>query len=560
VDDTGPLVLGPLLRYAGETSATVWVQTRDAATVTLSAFGRQWSAPTFGVHGHHYALLVLEDLEPGSSSEYEVAVDGEVVWPEPEPRFPGLPASRIHCLLKSRPTKMAFGSCRTSVPHDAEGNASNGVDALRAYAFHLSRTSPKEWPHLVCFLGDQVYADETSEEMREFIASRRSLEEPPYEELKDYDEYAHLYWLAWSDPLNRWLLSTLPSAMIFDDHDIRDDWNTSRQWHFEMNAKPWWHQRIVGGLASYWVYQHAGNLSPEALAEDEVWQLVVAHRQSASVDELDLTETLDALAERVDKHPDTYRWSYARNLGESRLVVVDSRAARVLDPDRRSILDDAEMAWLDKELHGDVDHLFIGTSLPFLLAQGIHDLEAINEAMSEGAFGKRVEPYGERIRRALDLEHWAAFQEGFAKVLDMVVEVARGKRGRPPGTITFLSGDVHNSYVTEIDHDQLGAGASRVVQAVCSPIRNPLPRKVRLAQALLARGLNRPLQFLVSRTDRVPTAPFNWTITEGPWFDNSLATLEVRGRGLVLRWDSGVVRGEAFDAPELRRVSRVVIQ
>jgi hypothetical protein len=559
VEDTGPLVLGPLLRYAGESSATVWVQTRDRATVTLSAFGRQWSEPTFTVHGHHYALLVLEDLEPGSSSEYEVAVDGEVVWPEPEPRFPGLPPSRIHCLLRTRPTKMAFGSCRTSVPHDAEGNASNGVDALRAYAYHLSRTSPTEWPHLVCFLGDQVYADETSEEMREFIASRRSLDEPPWEELKDYVEYAHLYWLAWSDPLNRWLLSTLPSAMIFDDHDIRDDWNTSLDWHREMNAKPWWHDRIVGGLASYWVYQHAGNLSPEALREDEIWQLITAHRDSGATDELDLTETLDAFAERVDKHPDTYRWSYSRDLGESRLVVVDSRAARVLDPDRRSILDDAEMEWLDGELHGDVDHLFIGTSLPFLLAQGIHDLEAINEAMSEGAFGKRVKPWGEKMRRAVDLEHWAAFQEGFAKVLQMVVEVARGERGRPPGTITFLSGDVHNSYVTEIDHDQLGAGASRVVQAVCSPIRNPLPRQARVAQALLARGLNRPLQWVVSHTKRVPTAPLNWQITEGPWFDNTLATLEVRGRGLVLRWDTGVVRGEAFDAPELHQVSRIAV-
>ena len=48
--------------------------------------------------------------------------------------------------------------------------------------------------------------------MREFIAARRSLDEPPGEEIKDYEEYAHLYWLAWSDPLNRWLLSTLPSA------------------------------------------------------------------------------------------------------------------------------------------------------------------------------------------------------------------------------------------------------------------------------------------------------------------------------------------------------------
>ncbi len=29
------------------------------------------------------------------------------------------------------------------------------------------------------------------------------------------------------DPRTGWLLSTVPSCMIFDDHDIRDDWNTS---------------------------------------------------------------------------------------------------------------------------------------------------------------------------------------------------------------------------------------------------------------------------------------------------------------------------------------------
>ena len=557
----GPLVLGPLLRYIGETSATIWVQTRDAATVRVRAFDREWSTPTFGVHGRHYALVVLDGLEPGSVGDYEVDIDDEPVWPLPEQEYPGLPPSRVRTLLHSDPTRLAFGSCRTSVPHDAEGNSSNGVDALRAYAHYLSRPERKEqeWPHLVCFLGDQVYADDTSEEMREYIASRRSLEEPPGEELKDFIEYSHLYWLAWTDPLNRWLLSTLPSTMIFDDHDIRDDWNTSQSWHREMNETSWWHERIVGGLSSYWVYQHAGNLSPEELAKDEVWQLIAAHAGSGATDELDLTQVLDDLAERVDAHPETYRWSYARDLGESRLVVVDSRAARVLEPERRSILDDEEMAWLDDQLQGDVDHLFIGTSLPFFIAQGIHDLEAINEAMATGAWGPRVAGWGEKMRRALDLEHWAAFQDGFAAVLEMVVEVAHGKRGRAPGTITFLSGDVHNSYVTQIGAEQLGGGSSTILQAVCSPIRNPLPRQVRIGQALLGKGLARPLEFLVGRTEKVPSAPYRWLVTHGPWFDNNLATLEVRGRGLVMRWEAGEVRGDRYDAPDLRQVARVSI-
>ncbi|TPG13985.1 alkaline phosphatase family protein [Pedococcus bigeumensis] len=557
----GPLTLGPLLRYIGETSATIWVQTRDAAQVRVRAFDREWSTPTFAAHGGHYALVVLDGLEPGAVSDYSVDIDDLQVWPESEPKYPGLPPSRIRTLLRSEPTRMAFGSCRTSEPHDAKGNAISGVDALRAYAYHLSRRERdgKDWPHLVLFLGDQVYADETSEQMQEFIASRRSLEVPPGTELKNFEEYSHLYWLAWSDPLNRWLLSTLPSAMIFDDHDIRDDWNTSQSWKREINQTSWWHERIVGGLASYWVYQHVGNLSPEALAEDEVWQQVVAHAEEGAAGELDLTRVLDDLADRVDRHPETYRWSYARDLGDSRLVVVDSRAARVLEPARRSILDDDELAWLDGQLRGDVDHLLIGTSLPFFIAQGIHDLEAINEAMATGAWGPRIARWGEKMRRAVDLEHWAAFQEGFAAVLAMVVDVASGNRGQRPGTITFLSGDVHNSYVTQIPLNQLPAGSSAILQAVCSPIRNPLPRQVRIGQAFLGKGLARPLSFLVDHTDKVPSAPYRWTVTDGPWFDNNLATLEVRGRGLVMRWEAGEIRGDRFDAPELRQVARVAI-
>ena len=46
---------------------------------------------------------------------------------------------------------------------------------------------------MIVFLGDQVYADETTDEMQEFIASRRDINEPPGKQLNDYEEYAHLY-------------------------------------------------------------------------------------------------------------------------------------------------------------------------------------------------------------------------------------------------------------------------------------------------------------------------------------------------------------------------------
>ncbi|CUR59305.1 conserved hypothetical protein [metagenome] len=546
----GPLVLGPLLRYVDDTSASVWLETCDQATVTVVRGDATSTARTFAVHGHHYALVELADLDPGSTEAYTVDVDGVRVWPEPDSPFP---PPVIATLEPGRPLRLAFGSCRTSVTHDEAGNRMHGVDALRAWALRMAdHVEPAEsaepddpdlapqLPDLVLFLGDQVYADETTDEMRAFIESRRDIEQPPWTELQDYEEYAHLYSLAWSDDANRWLLSTVPTSMIFDDHDIRDDWNTSLDWRREMEATSWWHGRIVAGLASYWVYQHLGNLSPAQRAEDELWQQVVAH---AGDDEHDLGAAIDAFAERVDQHPETYRWSYVREFDtQARLVVVDSRAARDLRPDARAMLDPDEAVWLDEQLRGDVDHLLVGTSLPFLLARGLHHLEAFSEALAQGAWGDRGARAGERIRQTVDLEHWGAFQKSFQEVARQVMEVAAGERGRAPSTVTFLSGDVHHSYVTEAWPTDRGRRLqSTLLQAVCSPIRNPLSRNMRFATAVLSYGVAGPAGRLASRSARVPDPPLTWRYAEGPWFDNNLACLQVSGRSLRMWWLTGKV-------------------
>ncbi|MDQ4003718.1 MAG: alkaline phosphatase D family protein [Actinomycetota bacterium] len=70
-----------------------------------------------------------------------------------------------------------------------------------------------------------LYAHKLPFDTLEFIRSRRDADEPPGEEVASFEEYAYLYRDSCSDPAIRWLLSTVPSAMVFDDHEVSDDWN-----------------------------------------------------------------------------------------------------------------------------------------------------------------------------------------------------------------------------------------------------------------------------------------------------------------------------------------------
>ncbi len=553
---SGPLRLGPVLRYVDDSSATLWVETASSAEVTVEAGDVVARARTFRAHDHHYALVEVTGLPAGTPTPYRLLVDGEQVWPSADPALADFPPPVIPTLEPGKPLRLAFGSCRVSVSHDEQGTEDFGVDALRAYALRmagLTGEDPERWPDLVLFLGDQVYADDTSPAMKEFIAARRDPEQPPWNELKDYEEYAHLYRLAWSDPANRWLLSTLPSAMIFDDHDIRDDWNTSHTWREEMEATDWWHERVVAGLGSYWVYQHLGNLGARDRDEDALWRLVAGHE---GPDELDISTELDRLADDADQRPDSYRWSFSRDFDtQARLVVIDSRAARVLQPDQRSMLDDGELAWVDARMRGDVDHLLIGTSLPFLLAPALHHAEAFSEALAQGGWGRRLQPVGEWLRQTADMEHWAAFQEGFVGLGAMVVEVATGRRGRAPASVTFLSGDVHHSYVAEATPADPPTAGTRIVQAVCSPIRNPLPRWMRGVVRTAAARRTRPTGRLLG--GRVPPSPLAWEVTSGPWYDNNLAVLELLDDRLHFWWSRGEVSDGDPARATLQRVATV---
>ena len=527
------LVLGPMLRYVGEREAVIWVETDGPCEVDVLGHRER----TFHVEGHHYALVRVEGLEPGEWIEYDVSLDGEKAWPEPDSEFP---PSVIRTYPRGEPVKLVFGSCRVTVPHHPpytlpkdEDEAGREIDALYALTRRMRREPRESWPHLLLLLGDQVYADEVSPQTLEYIEATRGTSKPPYDRIANFEEYTRLYREAWSEPTIRWLLSTVSTAMIFDDHDVHDDWNISRAWLERVRSWDWWDEHIVGGLMAYWLYQHLGNIGPDAQEQDELLREVQAAADAGPI--------LRSFAYRADRETDGSRWSFCRDIGGTRLVVVDSRAGRVLDEDRRSMVDDEEWDWIVEHATGGYDHLLIATSVPFLLLPAMHYLEAWNERVCGGAWGRVAAKAGEWIREAVDLEHWAAFEDSFGRLAELQRSVGAGERGPAPASIVTLSGDVHHAYLQEVAFRRDAEVRSAVYQAVCSPFRNALDSHERAAIRFAASPVGSMIGHLLARSSGAVEYALRWRLVgDGPWFDNQVATLEIEGRQIRMRLERAV--------------------
>lgn len=524
-DGAPDVLVGPVQRYRGSGEATVFLELSAPCDVEVRAGDGDepavTRAHTWELRGHHYVLLVVRGLPDDRAVPYEVWLGGTRVWPDPARDHP----PSVFMQVPDHRLRLSFGSCRELGPYDQDGLDKWGADALVGLSRRLQTTGPDEFPHLLLHLGDQVYADEPSPDIAERLRElHRDIDDDAREEIRDFEEYTWLYHTTWMHPEVRWLLSTVPSAMILDDHDLRDDWNTSASWRREVQAQPWWRDRVIGGLASYWVYQHIGNLSPGELAEDEVFAAVTTQAPDEA------WNTLERFAWRADTEPDTARWSFARDLGPARLLVVDSRCSRVLDPpERRALVDDVEWAWLRERAFDATDtrHVLIGTTLPVFMPYGVHHLEAWNEAVSTGAWGRACAWVGERIRQAVDLEHWPAYHRSFVAMVELLGELVR--RPEPPASVLLMSGDVHFSYTARVELLEAPMDRTAVHQLVQSPMRNALPKVMVGAfwtfQTWLSAQVMRPLPRLAGVGD----PPARWRF-DGPLeFENGVMTVHIDG-------------------------------
>ena len=526
------LILGPALRHVSDTTALIWVQTESACTVEILGC----SARTFEVQGYHFALVTVTGLTPDSVIDYQVSVDGSTVWPIDDDTFAKFPRSVIRTRgpASAHRLRAIFGSCRYPKTDVTKIEKKLKHDALDSYAVRMADRPVEQWPDALILLGDQLYADELPPDEQRRVNRRRHNRhgDRPPDEVVSFAEYQRLYRHSWGDPEIRWLMSTVPTAMIFDDHDIRDDWNTSASWRADMAKTDWWQDRIRAGLASYWVYQHLGNLSPTELDDNEDYRRLVAA-------DGDTWPQLAELADRADREVDSskgIRFSYRWDLGNTRLIMIDSRNGRILESGERMMIGDNEFRWVEAkaEEHPEtLDHLLLASSVPWLMPPAIGDLEALNERAADRT-GRRGK-LGEKLRRAGDFEHWPAFYKSFVRLGEMIARIADTPDG--PATISVLSGDVHHSYAARAEVDGVSPDGATIHQLVCSPVHNYVPLFIKPAFRL---GWTRPAAAVTRwwvRRHGVPAPPMTWTDVCGPLFGNTIATVEINGRRAEVRFE-----------------------
>ena len=182
-------------------------------------------------------------------------------------------------------------------------------------------------------------------------------------------------------------------------------------------------------------------------------------------------------------------------------------------------------------------------------AAALHEIESWDEALARSSRGRLVAGFGEWLRRAVDLEHWAAFRASFDRLTKLFGRIGRGEHGAtPPATICVLSGDVHHTYTAVAAYpDQ---PQSKVVQITCSPFHNTIPLPMRIVFRF---GWSSKMEFVMKVVMRLSVR------------HPSKDALEIFAREIAAAgtsWSPGTTgaggSGRPRSSPSIRRVQTIV--
>lgn len=264
----------------------------------------------------------------------------------------------------------------------------------------------------------------------------------------------------------------LSTLMMFDDHDVTDDWNLSAQWEETAYGHPF-SKRIIGNaLLAYLLCQGWGN-QPQVFGE--LLSQTQALTGQAQGNHLD-TAAQDALLEALLKFQ---QWHYVLPTSPA-LVVLDTRTRRwrseftLKQPS--GLLDWEALSELQQALLDHPSAIIVSPAPVF----GVKLIETVQKVFSWCGFPLLV-----------DAENWMAHRGAAQVILNIL------RHSRTPGNYVILSGDVHYSFVYQVLIRHRNGGPN-IWQITSSGIKNEFPPR-------LLEWFDRLNRWLYS-----PRSPLNW--------------------------------------------------
>ena len=269
-------------------------------------------------------------------------------------------------------------------------------------------------------------------------------------------------------PAVRRLFAHLPVAMIFDDHDITDDWNLSREWEEVAYCHPFSCRVLGNAVVGYLINQGWGN-RPDAF-DDSLFDGVTDTLASPG------SEAHEACIQRLLGFRE---WHYVWPTTPP-LVVIDTRTHRWRSESHAR----RPSGLMDWEALTDLQHT-------------LRDLPAVLLVSPAPMFGVKLIETLQRIVTwfghplTVDAENWMAHRGAAHTMLNIF------RHPKTPQHFVVLSGDVHYSFVYDVELRGRERGPD-IWQICSSGLRNTFPEK-------LLDTLDRANRWLYS-----PRSPLNW--------------------------------------------------
>ena len=469
---TLPLI-GPIVRATTASEAVIWAEFAHPCEVTViatplydeGAEAIQVTSSTLLAGDHAYLSARLSGLRPSTWYTYTLHVTSEAEdgTNTQSPLWQGFRTFAALEDTNKQPLRVAYGSCRKLDQPEKDTLAAFG----RWLREHREQRE-QEWPHLLLMIGDQVYADQPPPGLL-----KRQPGQAPVASC--FEDFTLLYQHAWSSNENvRQVLAVLPTFMLFDDHEITNNWNAEPNWQEEA-LRQGQEQTIVDGLVAYWLYQGWGNLLPSAAYTHPLLDVTLAALQSGR----DCLDELRACVRTALQGATRLPWHYTvatqpaifvTNTRSERTAQLSSSDEALYAP--TAIMGEQQMGELQQWLASNTSPVtLLVSSVPLLLPPVIGTIEYLSGLRpwhTQSGLFKRIGNWFARqqlaVARKASFDHWPLYAHSWQRLLQLLE--------RHPGTALVLSGDVHFSYGVSA---QAGLGKPpRLYQLVCTPLQNAL--------------------------------------------------------------------------------------